>query len=357
MSPPDAASASALRSALKRGLWMVLALMGGVGLLVAALSRTDLGQEAFADLPGRTDPLILVFSLVVMSAGMLFVALRWRALIPAEHPSPPPLGLTLITCAALLVNYALPGPMGELAAAGLVRYRYGVPASVALAAGLYGRFIGLGMAGFGVSALWLSDTLPVPPETARLVGGVSGLVALGAMAGAALALRPRWISWISSRTAGALAERLPGRLGVFMARADSGVRSLVEALGQIGQLPKRAWLTAAGWSLSGHTCVATGIWLGAVSIGAAPAWTGVLFTYLASAAAVVAIFAIPGGQLAWDALFFGFLTVTAGVSEADALAITALQRFQQILLLLIGATALAWLIAPRAAREPVDREG
>ena len=349
----DVSADSTLRGALKRGLWMALALAAGAGLVVAALSRTELGQEAFADLPGRTDPLLLALSLVVMSTGMLFVALRWRALIPAEHPAPPPIGLTLITCAALLVNYALPGPVGELAAAGLVRYRYGVPASVALAAGLYGRFIGLGIAGLGITVLWLSGLLPVPPETASLVGGVVGLVAFGATAGAAVALRPRWISWISERTAGALAQRLPGRLGVAMGRADAAATSLVEALGQIGQLPRRSWLTAAGWSLSGHTCVATGIWLGAVAIGAEAAWAGVLFTYLASAAAVVAIFAIPGGQLAWDALFFGFLTVTAGVTEADALAITALQRFQQILLLLIGATALAWLIAPRGrAAEP-----
>jgi hypothetical protein len=101
------------------------------------------------------------------------------------------------------------------------------------------------------------------------------------------------------------------------------------------------------WALCGHTTVATGIWIGAMAIGATPVWGGVLFTYLASAAAVVALFAIPGAQLGWDALFLGFLTATAGVSPADALAITALQRLQQILLLFIGAAALAALITRR----------
>lgn len=335
-----------LRDALRRGLWMLGGLLLALALAGAALARTDLGQQAAAELIERTRPPLLIASLAVMSLGMLFVALRWRALIP-DH-APPALGLTAIACSALLVNYALPGPVGELAAAGLARRRYGVPASTALAASLYGRFIGLGMAGLGTGLLWISGTLPVPPRAEQLVGVAAALIALGALLGALLALRPRRLYRLSAATAGRLARR-SGRPGRWAGQLHAGVGSLVGALERIGHLPARAWALAAAWALCGHACVATGIWLGAISIGASPAWGGVLFTYLASAAAVIALFALPGAQLGWDALFFGFLSATAGVGAADALAITALQRIQQILLLLIGAAALAWLLASRRA--------
>ncbi len=333
-----------LRGALRRALVGATALAGAVLLGLLALSHTELGREAFEGLVARTDPGGLVASLVVMSAGMLFVAMRWRALIPGRRL--PPLGLTAIACSALVVNYALPGPVGELAAAGLVQRRYRVPAATALAAGLYGRFIGLGIGGLGTGAIWLSGTLPVPPEAERLVGVTALLIALGASAGAALALRPQWLRRISAATLGRLAGG-EGRLGRWSARLEGAVDALVDALAQIGRLPPRAWAEAVLWALCGHTTVATGIWIGAMAIGATPVWGGVLFTYLASAAAVVALFAIPGAQLGWDALFLGFLTATAGVSPADALAITALQRLQQILLLFIGAAALAALITRR----------
>ena len=337
-----------LRAALRRGLWTIGGLLLAVALAGAALVRTDLGQRAAAELIERTRPPLLLASLAVMSLGMLFVALRWRTLIP-DH-KPPALGLTAIACSALLVNYALPGPVGELAAAGLARRRYGIPAGTALAASLYGRFIGLGMAGLGTGLLWLSGALPVPPSASPLVGLAAILIAIGALGGALLALRPRWLHRLSASTAGRLARR-GGRAGRWAGQLHAGSGTLVGALERIGRLPARSWALAAAWALCGHGCVATGIWLGAISIGAAPAWGGVLFTYLASAAAVIALFALPGAQLGWDALFFGFLTATAGVDAADALAITALQRIQQILLLLIGAVALAWLLAARQSAE------
>jgi hypothetical protein len=319
--------------------------LGGLGLVTAlallALQRSDVGQAAISELLTNARPGPLAMSLSVMSLGMLFVALRWRALIPGDQRMAPT-GMTAIVCAALLVNYAMPGPVGELAGAGLVRRRYGVPATVALAASLYGRLIGLGLAGAGMGLIWASGTLPVPPEYEDIIGLAAGGISIGALVGAALGVRPAWLSrgWAATL----------GRLGAWGSRLDVGVQRLVVSLGEISDQPPRAWAAAMGWAICGHLSVSTGIWLGAGALGVDALWGGVVFTYLASAAAVVVMFALPGAQVGWDAMFFSFLSVTAGVEATDALAITALQRLQQVLLLLIGSGSLVVLLAPRRPR-------
>ena len=59
--------------------------------------------------------------------------------------------------------------------------------------------------------------------------------------------------------------------------------------------------------------------------------------------AVIVMFALPGSQVGWDAIFLALLTTTAGLSMPDALAVAIVVRVQQLCIMGLGAFALTWL--------------
>lgn len=146
------AQSGELRSAARRGLRTVALSGAAMVLVVLALSQSDLTGQAVADLRARARPEGLVAALALMCGGMIFLALRWRALMPDRR------GVGVVQLAGLLVvgtllNYAFPGPVGEFAAAAMAGRRFRMPAEIAFAAGTSARFVGLAMAGV-VAALF-----------------------------------------------------------------------------------------------------------------------------------------------------------------------------------------------------------
>jgi hypothetical protein len=279
-----------------------------------------------------------------MTVGLHFLGLRWRALVPGGE-SLPALGMTAAVAAGMLLNYALPGPVGELAAPLLVQRRYGMPAETTLAASIHARFIGLASAGAIAGVAWALGPLPVPEDYELLVGVAAACIAAGALALGLLSARPQLLRALAGWTIG----RIPGRI----AQGTHGaVVRVADSLGRVGRIGWRAYSRATLWSLAGHASVCTGILVGAWAMGMHPAVAGVIFPYAAATAGVVALFALPGGQLGWDALFCSFFVVTTGVELADALAITLMVRVQQIVLLLLGAASLTLLGGRSEASEP-----
>jgi hypothetical protein len=65
------------------------------------------------------------------------------------------------------------------------------------------------------------------------------------------------------------------------------------------------------------------------------------------------MFALPGSQVGWDAIFLSLLTATAGLSVPDALAVAVVVRVQQLSIMVAGAVALSW-IARGIAQEPAE---
>lgn len=324
--------------ALRRALMMALALLGVIGLGVLALYQSDLGQDHIEELWARTSWPPLVFALGIMTVGLCFLGLRWRSLVPGGQDLPV-LGMTGAVASGMLLNYALPGPVGELAAPLLVQRRYGFPAEKTLAAGIHARFVGLATAGGFAAVAWVAGDMPIPEDYLVLVQLAAVAIVVGAVALGLLSSRPQLLAWLSRMTWGKLAG-LP-MVGGLMAKVDDAVQKVAESLGQVGRIGVKSYGTAIFWSLCGHTAVSTGIWVGALGMGMDPSPFGVVFTYCAATAGVIALFALPGGQLGWDALFCAFFTVTTGVELADAIAVTVLVRVQQILLLLVGAFSLA----------------
>ncbi|MEE2751435.1 MAG: lysylphosphatidylglycerol synthase transmembrane domain-containing protein [Myxococcota bacterium] len=285
-------------------LTAILVALGSVVLLTVALIAmfpTDLPLGEVRRILSNTNPMGLVAGLVVMTFGMAFVAIRWRALMPAAKDVGTP-SLTGIVCAGLMLNYALPGPVGELGAAMLVRHRHGIPATTALAASVHARMIGLSLAGILAAITYLFAELPIPADHHDTVAIATICIATGATGLGLLSAFPGWIRKGSSLTLGAIATRLPQKLGKVAQRTHETVMDLADALAQTGRLGIKRYLAAAFWALAAHASVTVGIWLSCQAMGFNPYLPGVLFTYCAATAAVVALIAFPGSQVGWDAL-------------------------------------------------------
>ncbi|MFZ5476900.1 MAG: hypothetical protein ACOZNI_09015, partial [Myxococcota bacterium] len=131
----------------------------------------------------------------------------------------------------------------------------------------------------------------------------------------------------------------------------SGER-LADALASVGRLGVSQYLRGVAWALCGHAAVTGGIALAALGIGAVPDPAGLAFTYTMTTAGAVVLFAFPGSQVGWDAMFASLLVTTAGLGVADAVAITVIVRTQQLLTVLVGA---ALLVRRVPAGEDEDR--
>jgi hypothetical protein len=335
------------RTSTGRALGTAFAGVVAFALLSVVLAQAS-GVDTLSALRERADLPMLALSQLVMAAGMTCMARRWRALIPGGEALPV-LPVTGILCAGLLLNTSLPGPVGELAAAGLIQRRYGLPATVAFAANIHSRLIGLSCAAVLALGAWAGGSMPTPPGYEAVVGLAAVVITLGALALGVASWRPDWLEWAANLTLGTLAARMPGAPGRV---ARSGLVLALEvsrALHDVARHPPLTWARAIFWAFAGHATATTGILLGAWAVGLDPSLAGVLFTYCAATAGVLVLFAVPGAQLGWDALFIGFFVATAGVGVAEAVLVMAMVRLQQLLLMAIGAVALTTIGGGKAA--------
>ncbi len=340
--PPLAPAPASLRQLAVRGLGSGVIVLGLLGLAVYAAASSNLTEQAVRAVWARSDPRAFLVAYVVMTAGLCFLALRWRAMMTQRsHVTVMP--LTGFFVIGTLLNYALPGPVGEFAAAGLAARRFRIPAEMAFAAGVHARFIGLAVAGSVSGILFLTTDMPVPEATRRWIGVATAAIAGSAVALGALSAFPAVLRAVSARTL--------GRIPLFR-RLDASVERLAHSLGEVGRLGPRRYAWGAWWALCGHACVIGGIAIAAYGIGATPSPAGLAFTYAVATAGAVVLFAFPGSQIGWDAMFASLLVATAGLSVPDALAITLLVRVQQLVTVLLGGLALL-----RVATGPMDDTG
>jgi hypothetical protein len=323
------------RAFLSAGLGLAVVLLA-----IVAVGRTDLGDEGLRDLASRVTwwPLLLAWGF--LSGALLFVGLRWRELMPRPHYPPIP-GLISIQCSGMLLNYAVPGPFGEVASAWFASRRYAVPFADGLAAGVAGRVLGLTSAAALAVGCWALFDLPVPEGWNGVVGLVAMCIGLGGLAFASLALRPdrvrAWGHAILGRFAGM------GLFGRLARSLDLALGASADALGGLANRGVRSWSRAIGWSFLGHFSVAAGIGMAAWSLGAPLSVPGLLFAHAAATSAVVLLYAAPGSHVAWDALLVGMLVAAAGMPVPDALAVALVVRVLQITTMVLGAVALVWL--------------
>ena len=111
-----------------------IALLGAVvtALVALAIHKTDL--QGASDVLEQARPTFIVAALCLTTLGLVFLAARWRSLMPTDTPIAL-LPLTAITVSGTLMHYAVPGPVGELIAAGMAARRWDVSIERAFAAG------------------------------------------------------------------------------------------------------------------------------------------------------------------------------------------------------------------------------
>ena len=245
----------AQRGAVRRTVFLAVLALGAIGLSVFVLSRSDIAQDEVEAVWDRSNIWLLLVSQLVMASGIIFMAFRWRALLPGGEKIRIP-ATTGIVASGLMLNYALPGPVGELAAATLLGRRFGLPVERCLAAGIHARFVGLATAGFLAGCTWLFADLPVPLEYTNMVAGAAAAICLGAVGLWVLSTRPVLLRTLSRSTVGRLgAESGPRRI---FSKLDEIIERVAESLGQVGRLGWRNWARAVFWSFAAHVGVSTG---------------------------------------------------------------------------------------------------
>jgi len=332
-------------AAARRGLLTVAISTAVLAVVAVAVARSSVGAEARA-LWTTLQPASLAAAFALISLAFVFMALRWRSLMPPPH-HPPVGGLTAIICAGLLLNYAVPGPMGEVGAAWFAHRRYGLPLADALASGVVARLIGLLTSGVLALLVWAACDLPVPEPLAPLVGGAAWVVGLGALVGAAVVGVPE----IPAGVAGWLERRWGQDTDGLGARLRGAVMALAKALAAGAARGTGPLARAALWSTGGHCCVIAGILVAAGGMGLVPSVAGLAFTYAMTTVGAVALFALPGSQLGWDALFFSLLVGTAGLPAASAAAVALLVRVQQLCFMGVGGALVPWLLRQPGAQD------
>ncbi|MEL6349904.1 MAG: lysylphosphatidylglycerol synthase transmembrane domain-containing protein [Myxococcota bacterium] len=348
MSEAERLDPERIRQGLRRGLWSVGIGLAVIVLAAVAIRGTEWGDEEIQALIQQADPGMLALSLLTICGAFCFMGPRWRALMPPPH-QPPAFGLTAIICSGLLLNYAMPGPLGEVAAAWFAQRRYKVPLSDGLASGVAARMMGLATAALMALVIWLLVDLPQPTEKAEILRTTEWLIPIAALSIGAgglalfwLAWKPHWWRRLSHRLLGGWAG--DGRLATIARRIDGGVGTLAEALERVARRGIVPYLRAAGWSICAHSGVILGIYIAASGLGAEANLAGLSFTYVATTAGAVALFALPGSQVGWDFMFFSLLIAAAGLPAPVAAAVAVLVRVQQLTMMLLGAAALGWLL-------------
>jgi len=319
----------ALRAGLISGVFGLVIIV----LVTVAVGRSQINTETITAIFSRAHLLPMLLSLFIMSIAFLFLGLRWQALFPPPH-KPSGVGLSVILCAGLLLNSALPGPVGEFGAAWFAHKRYRAPLGMTLAAGLGARIIGMIMAASAALVCWALADLPIPDGYETTIQATAILVGLLGAGLAAAVVLPGLLARIATLTIGRFKK---------LSKVHALVTEVTDALTALRTYGISSFLRCVAWSAVAHCCVLLGILIAAWSLGASPSIPGLLFTYATTTAAVIVMFALPGSQVGWDAIFLTLLTTTAGLAMSDALAVAIVVRIQQLCIMVAGALALSWL--------------
>lgn len=319
--------------ALKKGSILLLSFLFFIVIGLMALWNFDFGSEqSLANIWNKASGPSIAGAMLLISMSMPFVAMRWRALLQDKKKTSPGL-LTGILSAAFVFNLALPGPVGELISASMLKSRYQIPISKGLSGLLVSRIIGLGSACAIAGTMYWIAPLKLSEDWNTILQISAVLLLIGGASLAVLGSFPHFfLSKIDSiQTTGWKAKIL----GVGM--------QLLSALIETASLGRKAYLESIFWAFMGHLMVASGIYVAASSIGITLSWTAIAFTYAASIAASVAMFMLPGSTVAWDLLFTTTLSMAGGISLVEAGLITLVVRVQQLIVVLIGLIMLIWL--------------
>ena len=327
----DSINAEKLSNYQKKGFrWLLFSVLLIFVLTTLISSNTDI------DIIGtlkRGQPFWLTIGFALMSCAFIFMSLRWISLMPTKEIHPPVFPTTGIICAGLLLNYAVPGPVGEFASAWFVHKKYEIKLSDSLASGLSARFIGLLSSMIVGVLLWYFCVISTPEKFEHTIDILTWLIASMAVSLIVLLILPHPKKWLR------IHKILPQTQ-----RIVDGISSFYESIQETLWGNARGLSLAIFWSLCAHLVMVSGICCSVLAFDGEINFIGLLFTYTTTTAAAVLLFALPGSYLGWDALFFALLVSSAGLQTPVAAAVALCTRIQQFIYMVFGGMMLGWLL-------------
>jgi len=262
----------------------------------------------------------------------LLVGHRFIAIAPAEHTA----GMTGFRVGSLffagsVFSLMLPGPVGEIAAVAALRKRHGIPMSVAFAASVHARFVGLASA--ALLALCAFPFVSVGGTVGQVVaGGGAMLVAIGLGLGG-ISMRPTWMAMLGRRVAST------GWLG----KVGGSLRLFAEALASVGQAPWHVWLRVFGWSALIQLIQVASLLALCAALNFDVALPGLMLAQGTGSLAILVGMFLPGGLGTFELAVIGSVVGAGGLSVADGGTFAVATRVVHLLALSVsGVMFAAW---------------
>ena len=314
-------SPETLPKAIQKGIWWAMA---SFAVLLVCILGVQLSSLHSTVVLGDIRWGYLFIGWCTMCSALVALGFRWAVLIPDIDAEP--LFFSACLCSALLLNYAIPGPFGELAAAWFIHKRYSISVVKALVAGTAARLIGLASAALGVLVLWGGVEL-----RAELADWIKPVVyGVGGGLGLLMFLMVLPSSW---------REKLKQR------GEDSKVFSLLYQFADafvMLRVPK-ALFWSGMWSFIGHILAFGGVWISIYAVYGPQQVTGVGFSYFMGTCIGAVAFLFPGSQLSWDASLAMLLYASTALEPSDATVMTVVLRMEQLAMMMLGAIAVVWV--------------
>ena len=322
-------SEHAVHQARRKGLFWVTINLAVISAVFIGLTQSNLGyDELWPTLRGAHWGWLFT-GWALMNLAVFVLGYRWHALLPKSSSiSGSFLGVAL--SAALLLNYAIPGPFGELAAAWFVSKRSKLSVTQALVAGSTARLIGLLSAAVGAVCLWPLVTIELDPQYTPIFQVLVGGMAACSLLLGALILLPSWFL-------NAVKTEDPSK-------GKSVLINILEALLACRQLGPMAYLKATFWSVVGHVLAALGVYAVVYAVFGGIDGMGVVFSYLTMTCSSAFAFLVPGSQWPWDAVMATMLGSTTDLSALRAGTAALLLRVAQLAMMGVGVCALQVLM-------------
>lgn len=302
----------------KASLWM-LAVIIFLGLL-----SYNLQNENWTVPVDTIDWPLLLLGWGFMVGTMWILGLRWRVLLSETTASRSFFGASL--SAGLLINYALPGPMGEIMGGWLLKREDNTAIITGLTASTLARLIGLFTAAIGSVVLWWWIDIELSIAKTALQVLILGIGCGGIIL---IAL---------SVNADRIARKVQDKEDYHPLKLVGG------SLLQIRQLSLGQLVQAIVLSTFGHGTAFMGVWISLIAIGGTPSPVDIAFVYLVGTCCGTVAFLFPGSQFTWDAIFVGLLMSASGYDFGSATIATGILRVEQIAMMLFGAGPLFWIL-------------
>ena len=320
---------STVHQARRKGLfWAALNLILIAG-IIFGVAQSRWGKDELWPILKTADLAWLFVGWALMNAAVFVLGYRWRALLPKAAPIQGSfLGVAL--SAALLLNYAIPGPFGELAAAWFASKRSGIQLTQVLVAGTTARLVGLLSAAVGAVALWSMVTLTLPLEYEAIFQAlVIGMLLCSLLLAALIVLPERFLSMVQSDSP---------------SKGKAVLINILTALDDCRRLGSEAYLKAFFWSVMGHLLAGLGVYCVLYALFGGLDSMGVFFSYLTMTCSSAFAFLVPGSQWPWDAVMATMLGSTTELSALNAATAALVLRGAQLAMMGVGVVALQVLM-------------